>query len=619
MESQYPKHQLKILELKQIEMYYDQLKVLKRINLSLYQSEVRAVVGEHGAGKSTLAKIINGFIKPVSGTISIGSSVLSGLTLQEAAKFGIEMVYQNSLSLNLDFSIAENLDTTGCSPLKLRTPKKAIQKVKEFFEVLGIDLDPSLKVADLNLSTKILVNILKKIYSHPKVLIIDEALEKLTNQDFKKIVEIISTLKNEGMTFMLITHRIDDVYALADCISLIKNGEVLITDEVKNIDKFTLVKMAYTQAVGNQIGDLDKEFYQFLRYNEAILRNLPVNLIIVNNDNLIQMISDYCKDYFGLKQTSYRSNHLHSLITSSENEIDDLIKKAHSIKIEKTYKHVPLTFNSQAIVCNIRTFPVFEGTSLIGSVFVIEDVTENEKLQKHAILSEKLASVGLLAAGVAHEVNNPLEIINNSLTYLKYNIHNKDLREVIDDIWDAMLSITNISSNLHSLSDNKQQVIEDIEINAQIKAILNLVKHNADYKHIKISFETKTTDIIVPLNQTEFKQVLLNLIKNAFEAMPDGGKINIITDIVTEDDKEEAEIQFGDTGKGISDVNPDNIFLPFYSTKKNISKNTGLGLSICYGIIEKHYGTISVENIKPSGCLFRIRFPLAGSSKFVYQ
>jgi signal transduction histidine kinase len=177
-------------------------------------------------------------------------------------------------------------------------------------------------------------------------------------------------------------------------------------------------------------------------------------------------------------------------------------------------------------------------------------------------------------------------------------------------------------------------VHEIVELNALIQNMLNLVKHSAKANQIAIHFEPADVELCVRANRNEIKQVLLNLLKNSFEAMTSGGEITIHTSQVYEGDapsqdeassrdetssKDEAssrddgalaQITFTDTGPGICDENPDNIFLPFYSTKKGAEQNLGLGLSVSYGIIKKYHGTISVQNVEQAGCQFCITLPL---------
>ena len=220
-----------------------------------------------------------------------------------------------------------------------------------------------------------------------------------------------------------------------------------------------------------------------------------------------------------------------------------------------------------------------------------------------------MASVGLLAAGVAHEINNPLEIIYTYLSFMKYKFRSPEFHEALDTLHEQIAHIAGIVSNLLSFSDKNAIQSEEIELNSEIRAMLKLIKHNAGYQHIKIRFEPHPQELFVNANRHEIKQVILNLLKNSFEAMPSGGQISIKTDALQSEGASWAQMTFHDTGPGIADDNPNNIFLPFYSTKKGKENNLGLGLSVSYNIIKKYHGTISAQNIEQSGCQFVISLP----------
>jgi len=151
-------------------------------------------------------------------------------------------------------------------------------------------------------------------------------------------------------------------------------------------------------------------------------------------------------------------------------------------------------------------------------------------------------------------------------------------------------------------------VSEELDINALIQNILTLIKHSAAHKRITIRFDPSAQNMLISANKNEIKQVILNLFKNSFEAMPSGGEIFLKTTVFTEHHAEYVQIRFCDTGPGIDEEHLSSIFLPFYSTKKGQESNLGLGLSVSYGIIKKYHGTLVVENIE-SGCQFIITLP----------
>jgi signal transduction histidine kinase/ABC-type multidrug transport system ATPase subunit len=610
MESHYQNNNKELLRLSNIYLDYGQYQALKNINFSLEYSKIHAIVGEHGAGKSSIGKIISGILKPKSGNIFFQNTNYPSFAIKSAQGLGIEMVHQTIPSLNEKFTVAENLFLTDIPRFSYKWKYKLIQKARKLLANYQIDIDPLTLVSQLNLSDRILIDILKHLRVKPKLLILDEALEKVTSSSLRMLIEIIRELKQIGMTVLLITHQIDDIYSLADKVSIIKKGEILVTDEVENIDRLNLIKIAYTQiSMDSTPRELNKEFYQLLKYNEAILRNLPVNLIVIDTENHIKLINDYCKLFFDLEMESYLNVPLKQVLTTESKDLNLLINGVESIKEERNVYQIPITLKEKSIIGNMKIFPIYDGTFLIGNIIIIEDVSENTQLQKQVILSEKLASVGLLAAGVAHEINNPLGIIYNYLSYIKYAFPGKNLHEAIDNVNDEIHSIGNIVSNLHTFSDNSQITIEYLDIIELVRSMLTLIKHNAEYNHININFKYPETEMIVKASKNELKQVVLNLLKNSFEAMISGGNIVINIQKITVDMADFILIIFEDDGPGIKDENPNNIFLPFYSTKKGQEKSQGLGLSVSYGIIKKYRGTITVENLKNSGCRFTIKLP----------
>lgn len=605
-----------LLTLTKVRLNYGTLRVLEQIDLSLERAKVYALVGEHGAGKSSLARIISGLVKPQAGQLVFDDKTYSNLNLKTALELGVEMVHQHTLSLNPYFSIAENFALDSTPNYKLRSRKKNLAAAQEFLTQYEIDLDPTMPVKNLAAADQIFVDILKHIYARPRLFILDEALEKLTAPAFQKIITMLKTLQQAGVTMLLITHRIDDIYNLADKVSIIKHGAILVTDDVKNIDKINLIKMAYTQVSNDpSADDLNEEFYQLLKYNEAILRNLPVNLIVADQEQRIKLVNDSCEQNFDLVKIPYLNAPIMHLLSGTNQDILDFIDAALTSKEEKALYQVLLTFNQIKVMSNVRTFPIYDGAFFIGNIIIIEDVTEYDRLQKQVILSEKLASVGLLAAGVAHEINNPLEIIYTYLSYMKYRFRTPEFHEALDTLHEQVADIASIVSNLQSFSDHTRGAIDEIELNDTIRTMLNLIQHNARHKQINIRFEPYQQDLLIKANKHEIKQVLLNLFKNSFEAMPAGGEIFITTRQQIENGAPYAQILFQDTGPGICDDNPNNIFLPFYSTKKGAEQNMGLGLSVSYGIVKKYHGTITIENPGEAGCQFLIQFPQMSASE----
>jgi signal transduction histidine kinase/ABC-type branched-subunit amino acid transport system ATPase component len=594
------------------DIYYglEDIYYLKNINLEIFRSEFHAIVGDHGSGKTTLGMIVSGMLKPVAGRITYNNGTYNHLTLKKARKLNIQMVCQEIQLINY-FTVAENLFMPdNVYHLFPFTKKKLLfQKADELLTNFGFSIDPAAIVNRLPLSDCMVIHILRGIIKHPELLILDAALEKLTPIHLEKITDQLRSLKSSGTTILCIAHSIDDIYTLADRVTIIRNGEIILTDSISNIDKVNLIKLCYTQISASQDIENYCDFYQLLRYNEAILQKLPINLIVTDNENKIKMINDHGVNYFNIENAHPQSLFLDDLFSKKNTPTLEIIKSAFSEKKEKTFYNIPIVIDDNQNLTNIKILPIYDGPFLIGNITIIEDISKQEKLRQQMILSEKLASVGILAAGVAHEINNPLEIIYNHLNYMKFNIDKDKLYETIANIEEEINDIKHIVSNLISFSDSNKAVNEEFELNGLISSIINLIRFSARNRHIDIDFIPADQPIYLNANTNEIKQVILNLLKNSFEASGDGGEIQIRTSSFAIDYQDVACIIFRDNGIGIDDDNPDNIFLPFYSTKKGSDTNLGLGLSVSYGIIKKYHGNISVRNIPNSGCEFTIVLP----------
>jgi signal transduction histidine kinase/ABC-type branched-subunit amino acid transport system ATPase component len=602
---------LPLLRLQHIDFSRDNIRVLKGISLDLHRSEFHAIVGDHGSGKSTLGMIISGALKPAAGIILFKNESYPHFTLKKARKLNIEMASQEIQLINY-FSVTENLlipdKVYNLFPLSKK--KRLIQEeASALLSGYGFDIDPAAIINNLSLSDRMVIHILRSVYRKPDLLILDAVLEKLAASHLEKILDILSALKKTGTSILCITHSVDDIYSLADKVTILRNGEIILTDSVNNIDKINLIKLCYTQISGSDDIESYQDFNQLLRYNEAILQKLPINLIVSDNENKIKMINDHGKVYFNLEKAVYRNLFLDDIFSEGSENALEMIKSAFLEKKEKTYYNVPIVVNATKTITNIKILPIYDGAFLIGNITIIEDVSKQENLRQQVILSEKLASVGILAAGVAHEINNPLEIIYNHLNFMKFHIDKEKMFETIANIEEELTDIKQIVSNLISFSDSNKIVNEEFELNDLIASIINLIRFNAKNKKIRIEYTPTGHPINLNANINEIKQVVLNLLKNSFEASDGRGVIGIKTSSVNMDGKPFACIVFKDDGIGIEDENPDNIFLPFYSTKKGNDANLGLGLSVSYGIVKKYKGNISVKNLEGSGCEFTITLP----------
>lgn len=587
-----------------ISVDYSSINALSDVSVHFNSGEIHTLIGEHGAGKSTLAKVIAGRVHPSRGEIHIDSSRYPFLTPDLAQKHKIAMVHQHNPFFE-DLTVEDYfyLNHPNMKPVMLHA-KKLHQNIVEIFASINVEIDPLTPLKELKLSDKTLIDILKNVDGSPDVLILDESLEKLTIENFSKITTLLTSLRKRGASIIIITHKIDYIYDLSDCLSILREGRILATKKTAQIDKIDLIQMAYTNRTGE--GLYESNFVRLFKYDEAILKKLPINLFVVDNDKRIRIINDSVKTLFGISTRDLVDKNIEAVF-QEDIELVRLINRSFRERKSMPRYSVPLQINNQQLIGKVNTLPVFDGDAFIGMIIIIEDITREEQLKQQLQLSQNLASVGLLAAGVAHEINNPLEIMNYNLEELKYNVENPGNLENIRNISDEIRSISDITSNLITFSEPRENKNESFDFVFLITKLLSLIEVSARRQKIAVDFTTDFLELMVNANRTGMKQVVLNLIRNSVEAMPEGGELKISLSLA--DNMESYyKLAVRDTGCGIEEKHLQEIFLPFFSTKKDNGENVGLGLSIIYGIIKSHQGYIYAKNLT-EGCEISVLLP----------
>jgi signal transduction histidine kinase len=240
-------------------------------------------------------------------------------------------------------------------------------------------------------------------------------------------------------------------------------------------------------------------------------------------------------------------------------------------------------------------------------------LSELKKREEQLIQSRKLAAVGNLTAGIAHELNNPLNNISLTTEALidEFEEWDKPTKmKMLHDIFSQVERAGATVANLLDFTRRDQEAFEPVFLKSVLDRTLKLMANEINLSNVQL--DLVLDDNLPPImgNQHNLQQVFLNLFINALQAMPDGGTLSVRAR--TED--ESLKISVGDTGIGISKENIDSIFDPFFTTKE-LGKGTGLGLSVSYGIIQKHKGTITVESEVGKGTSFIIKLPCAENAK----
>ncbi len=228
--------------------------VLQNVNFNLKRGEIHALLGENGAGKSTLIKIISGVLQPDSGEIILEGKKIHLKNSMDAQRHGIAAVFQE-LALFSELSVAENIfiGHYKYSPfLKNIDWKNLYKEAENLLNSLGIESNPKVLVKNLSIAERQLVEIARVLSINPKILIMDEPTSSLTLEETQKLFNIIKNLKNRGTSIIFISHRLEEVFEIADRVTVLRDGQYIGTREVKDTNMDELIQMM----VGRKLEDM---------------------------------------------------------------------------------------------------------------------------------------------------------------------------------------------------------------------------------------------------------------------------------------------------------------------------------------------------------------------------
>ena len=242
-----------ILEMKHVTKRFPGVIALRDVSISLASGEVLAICGENGAGKSTLMKILSGSYtsKEYEGEICIDGTPVEFTSVAVAEKCGIEMVYQE-INVMLDASIAENI-YVGNLPQKgmFIDYKMLYQDTAVMLEKIGLDLDPRQTVRGLNSGQMQLIAIARALSKNPRIMVLDEPTSALTDTETDILMNTIEALRKEGISFLFISHKLDEVYRIADRVVVMRDGAVVRSDPVSNVNASALVEAMIGRTIEN--------------------------------------------------------------------------------------------------------------------------------------------------------------------------------------------------------------------------------------------------------------------------------------------------------------------------------------------------------------------------------
>jgi len=355
------------------------------------------------------------------------------------------------------------------------------------------------------------------------------------------------------------------------------------------------------------------EFERLKEFNENIVESINVGILAIDLNGRIESWNAQMEAMYALSRGEVLGQRLRDVFPAEF--CDALDSFGNESGVHNLYKFRITTRAGEQRTANIAVAPLLSREFVpVGRIILVDDITERVSLEAQLAQSDKLSSIGLLAAGVAHEINTPLAVISSYAQMLTKQLRgDARLTPVLEKITQQSFRAAEIANGLLNFSRTSTTEMKATNLNQVIRDTLSLLEHQFKTAQVHVQLELDEGLPSIHGNAGKLQQVFLNLLLNAKEAMPGGGNLRVATTM-----NGHVEAIVSDSGGGIAPENMKRIYDPFFTTKTmpapGAKRGTGLGLSVSYGIIQEHAGKIHVESEVGAGTTFHLEFPLLRNS-----
>jgi two-component system, NtrC family, sensor kinase len=351
------------------------------------------------------------------------------------------------------------------------------------------------------------------------------------------------------------------------------------------------------------------EYERLKDFNENIVESINVGVMAVDLADRIESWNSQMEVMYALPRWQALTRPLSEVFPAEF--VEEFYRVRQNPGINNLYKFRLATPTGESRIVNVAIAPlVTRKFNVIGRLIIVDDITERVGLESQLSQADKLSSIGLLAAGVAHEVNTPLAVISSYAQMLSKQLQDDPQKGgLLEKITRQTFRASEIVNNLLNFSRTSGTEFTEVNVNKIIADTMALLEHQFKITKIRVEDELADHLPLISGNPGRLQQVFLNLFLNARDAMPEGGTLRVATS-----NGDGVSVVVSDTGSGIAQEHIQRIYDPFFTTKaaprEGQGKGTGLGLSVTYGIIQEHAGKIRVESHPGRGTTFYLDFPL---------
>ncbi len=598
-----------LLQMRNIHYSYGGFEALRGVDLDIRSGEIHALVGEHRAGKSTLMRILGGNLVPKRGDIVLKGRPVQFFSPQDAMSRGIGMVYQ-SIMVIPSLNAIENI-YSGRMPgawLGYRRYGRMLTESRKLLKDLGQEFDLLTPLSELSVVQQQMVEVARILAISPDILILDEISNRMNDEELVQLFRILADFRKAGKSIIYITQNFDEIFELADRVTVLQDGYRKSTEMVADLDRMRLYRLAFDAVLetpGTQSRGVPEEERQLMalrRYNRSLIEDLPVGVMIFDREGTVFQANQSVAGILDVEPASLIGRKLGDFSLSEDSLINDEILTTLSGRGKGAWEGISI---GNAKFVKARILPLHdEDYSYLGALLTLEDASLSASVKEYLTEAEKHQYTAELAAGVAHEVNNPLGIINNYLELLKLKERDDDDLIKLEKMQKEIRRITEIIGSLLSFSRLPRKNEDEVSLVELLDEVLLLLGHRLAEKRIKLEKRFQTDPALTAGDENRLKQVFINLLMNSLEAVLDEGRIAVEISKAGRF----LRVRVSDNGHGIPQDLEESVFQPFFTTKLT-KTNTGLGLSICDHIIKAHGGTISYESTPGEWTSFDVLLP----------
>lgn len=352
------------------------------------------------------------------------------------------------------------------------------------------------------------------------------------------------------------------------------------------------------------------EYERLKDFNENIVESINVGVMALDMEDRIESWNAQMEVMYALPRWQALTQTVSSVFPAEF--VEEFYRVRQNAGINNLYKFRLSTPAGEVRTVNVAIAPlVTRKFQVIGRLVIMDDITERVELETQLSQADKLTSIGLLAAGVAHEVNTPLAVISSYTQMLAKQLQGDPQKSgLLEKITRQTFRASEIVNNLLNFSRTSGTEFTEVDVNKVITDTLALLEHQFKTSKVRVQSDLTAGISTIQGNSGRLQQVFLNLFLNAKDAMAGGGTLTIATA-----NGESVSVRVTDTGSGIAPEHIQRIYDPFFTTKaapkEGQNRGTGLGLSVTYGIIQEHAGKIHVESNPGAGTTFALDFPLS--------